>query len=103
MKRVKTIPAIYHVSDQRLNDLCLLAIERELSHDLLINPSSVIEKFALLADRKLPLHKTKSVIFSYNEISQIYQHYMVLTVFEAGLSFEHLLELSFVFMIPSVN
>jgi hypothetical protein len=34
--------------DQRLNDLCLLAIQRELKGDLLINPSSVINKFWVL-------------------------------------------------------
>ena len=61
MKRVKTYLRST-MSDQRLNDLCLLAIERELSHDILINPSSVLNKFALLADRKLPLFKTKVAI-----------------------------------------
>jgi hypothetical protein len=49
------------MTDQRLNDLCLLAIEREMSHALLIDPSSVIDKFALLAERKLPLMKHGTV------------------------------------------
>jgi hypothetical protein len=48
----QNLPAI------RLYDLCLLASERELSHDLLNNLSSVINKFALLTDRKLQLPKT---------------------------------------------
>jgi hypothetical protein len=43
------------MADQRLNNLCLLAIEREMSHDLLTDPSSLIHKFALLAERKLSL------------------------------------------------
>ena len=58
MKRVKTYLRST-MADQRLNDLCLLAIERELSHDLLVDPSQVINKFALLAERKLPLMKRK--------------------------------------------
>lgn len=56
MKRVKTYLRST-MADQRLNDLCLLAIEREMSHDLLNDPSSVITKFAMLAERKLPLIK----------------------------------------------
>jgi hypothetical protein len=40
----QNLPAIRH-----------LASERELSHNLLINTSSVINKFALLTDRKLQL------------------------------------------------
>jgi hypothetical protein len=60
MKRVKTYLRST-MTDQRLNDLCLLAIEREMSHALLIDPSSVIDKFALLAERKLPLMKHGTV------------------------------------------
>ena len=30
-----------NMTDQRLNNLCLLAVEREMSHDLLSDPSSV--------------------------------------------------------------
>jgi hypothetical protein len=56
MKRVKTYLRST-MADQRLNDLCLLAIEREMSHDLLNDPSSVITKFAMLAERKLPFIK----------------------------------------------
>ena len=56
MKRVKTYLRST-MADQRLNDLCLLAIEREMSRDLLNDPSSVITKFAMLAERKLPLIK----------------------------------------------
>jgi hypothetical protein len=58
MKRVKTYLQST-MADQRLNNLCLLAIEREMSHDLLIDPSSVTDKFALLAERKLPLMNRK--------------------------------------------
>ena len=56
MKRVKTYLRST-MADQRLNDLCLLAIEREMSHDLLNDPSAVITKFAMLAEQKLPLIK----------------------------------------------
>ena len=56
IKRVRTYLRST-MSDQRLNDLCLLAIEREMSHDLLNDPSSVITKFAMLAERRLPLIK----------------------------------------------
>jgi len=52
MKRVKTYLRST-MTDQRLNNLCLLAIEREMSHDILSDPSSVIDKFALLRDRRL--------------------------------------------------
>jgi len=41
------------MTDQRLNNLCLLAVEREMSHDLLSDASSVVDKFALLHDRRL--------------------------------------------------
>ena len=51
-KRVKTYLRST-MTDQRLNNLCLLAIEREMSHDILSDPSSVIDKFALLRDRRL--------------------------------------------------
>jgi len=54
MKRIKTYLRST-MADQRLNDLCLLTIEREMSNELLIDPSSVIDKFALMAERKLPL------------------------------------------------
>jgi len=54
MKRVKTYLRST-MTDQRLNNLCLLAVEREMSHDLLSDPSSVIDKFALLRDRRLSL------------------------------------------------
>jgi len=53
-KRVKTYLRST-MTDQRLNNLCLLAAEREMSHDLLSHPSSVIDKFALLRDRRLSL------------------------------------------------
>ena len=47
MKRVKTYLRST-MTDQRL-----LAVEREMSHDLLSDPSSVVDKFALLRDRRL--------------------------------------------------
>jgi hAT family C-terminal dimerisation region len=56
IKRVKTLLRST-MSDQRLNDLCLLAIEHEMSHDLPNDPSSVITKFAMLAERRLTLIK----------------------------------------------
>ena len=56
IKRVKTYLRST-MSDQRLDDLYLLAIVRERSHDLLNNPSSVITRFAMLAERRLPLIK----------------------------------------------
>jgi hypothetical protein len=74
---------------QNLPAIRNLASERELSHDLLINTSSVINKFALLTDRKLQLLSQKWHIFSYNVIFQIYQYYIILIVFEAGLGVEH--------------
>jgi hypothetical protein len=81
--------AIHHVSDQRLNDLCLLATDRELTLDLRINRSSVIN---IPGRTQVATAKNKSArIFSYNVISQLYQYYKVLIVFEAGLTFEHLL------------
>ena len=54
MKRVKTYLRST-MTDQRLNNMCLLAVEREMSHDLLSDPSSVIDKFALLRDCSLSL------------------------------------------------
>ena len=54
MKRVKTYLRSA-MADHRLNNLCLLAVEREMSHDLLSDPSSVIDKFDLLRDRRLSL------------------------------------------------
>ena len=54
MKRVKTYLRSA-MADHRLNNLCLLAVEREMSHDLLSDPSSVIDKFALLRDCSLSL------------------------------------------------
>ena len=52
IKRVKTYLRST-MTDQKLNNLCLLAVEREMSHDLLSDPSSVVDKFALLRDRRL--------------------------------------------------
>jgi len=51
MKRVKT----YLRSTIWLSNLCLLDVEREMSHDHLSDPSSVIDKFALIRDRRLSL------------------------------------------------
>ena len=52
MKREKTCLRST-MTDQKLNNLCLSAVEREMSHDLLSDPSSVVDKFALLQDRRL--------------------------------------------------
>jgi hypothetical protein len=85
---------IHYVSDQRLIDLWLLAIEYELSHDLLILTRR--HKPICIAGRsQVATAKFKSGIFSYIVISQIHQHYKGSTVFEVGLSFEHLLEALF--------
>jgi hypothetical protein len=82
------------VPHQRLIDLWLLAIEHELSHDLLI--LTCRHKQICIAGRsQVATAKNKSGIFSYIVISQIHQYYKVLIVFEAGLSFEHLLEALF--------
>ena len=54
MKRVKTYLRST-MTDKRLNNLCLLAMEREMSNDLLSDPTSVIDKFALLGNRRLTL------------------------------------------------
>jgi len=54
MKRVKTYLRS-PMTEQRFNNLCLLAVEREMSHDLLSDPSSVIDKFALLRNRRVSL------------------------------------------------
>jgi len=43
------------MTDKRLNNLCLLAMEWEMSNDLLSDPTSVIDKFALLGNRRLTL------------------------------------------------
>ena len=43
------------MSRQRLTDLCLISIERELSDTLLSNLSQLIDRFAKLKDRKLNL------------------------------------------------
>jgi len=56
MKRVKTYLRST-MTDGRLNDLCMLAIERELSHELLIDPTAVLDKFAKLAERRVRLLK----------------------------------------------
>lgn len=56
MKRVKTYLRTT-MTDGRLNDLCMLAIERELSHELLIDPTAVLDKFAKLAERRVRLLK----------------------------------------------
>ena len=45
------------MTDGRLNDLCMLAIERELSHELLIDPTAVLDTFAKLAERRVRLLK----------------------------------------------
>ena len=52
MKRVKMYLRSTMI-DGRLNDLCMLAIERELSHELLIDPIAVLDKFAKLAERRV--------------------------------------------------
>ena len=58
MKRVKTyLPST--MTHQSLNNLCMLAVERDMSHDLLSDPSSVIDKFALLRDRSCLYCKPK--------------------------------------------
>ena len=47
MKRVKSYLRITAMSDARLSHLCVLSIERGLSGELLIDPSSVIDGFAV--------------------------------------------------------
>jgi hypothetical protein len=60
MKRFKTYLRST-VSDHILPDLCLFAIECNASHGQLSRPSRVINKSALLADRKLPPQKKLKV------------------------------------------
>lgn len=43
------------MSELRLNHLCMLAIERELSEVLLKDPSALLDKFAALKSRRLSL------------------------------------------------
>ena len=43
------------MSKQRLTNLCLLSIERELSDTLLSDLSPLVDKFAEMKDRKLNL------------------------------------------------
>lgn len=52
MKRVKTYLRST-MSEPRLNHLCMLAIEREMSEVLLKDPSAVVDKFAALKSRRL--------------------------------------------------
>jgi hypothetical protein len=57
MKRVKT-NLRSTMSELRLNYLCMLAIEREISEVLLKDPSPVVDRFAALKTRRLSfLHK----------------------------------------------
>ena len=57
MKRVKTYLRST-MSEPRLNYLCMLAIEREISEVLLKDPSPVVDRFAALKTRRLSfLHK----------------------------------------------
>ena len=54
MKRVKTYLRS-SMSDNRLNNLCLLSSERELSQEIMHNPDAVVTEFATMKTRKLQL------------------------------------------------
>jgi len=54
LKRVKTYLRS-NMSEQRLNGLCMLSIEKELSLSLLQDTSEVVDKFASMKNRRLNL------------------------------------------------
>jgi hypothetical protein len=57
LKRVKTYLRST-MAEQRLNNLCLLSIERELSAKLMKDVTPVVDRFALMKNRRCNLIKT---------------------------------------------
>ena len=54
LKRVKTYLRST-MSELRLNNLCLLSIEKELSHSILQDASQIVDRFATMKNRRLNL------------------------------------------------
>lgn len=54
MKRVKTFLRSTMTCD-RLNSLCILSIERELSQQLINDPTQMVDRFAIAGKRRLLL------------------------------------------------
>lgn len=59
LKRVKTYLRS-SMSEQRLNNMCILSIERELSASLLDNVNPVVDEFARMKNRRCSLLKLDS-------------------------------------------
>jgi hypothetical protein len=57
LKRVKTYLRST-MAEQRLNNLCIMSIERELSSSLLEDINPVLDKFAHMKNRRANLLKT---------------------------------------------
>ena len=52
MKRVKNYLRA-SMSDDRLSDLCLLSLERDMSSQLMAEPQPIVESFALKGNRRV--------------------------------------------------
>jgi len=55
MKRVKNYLRST-IADERLSDLCLISVERDLSYDLMQNPESLVDGFAKTGNKRIQLN-----------------------------------------------